>query len=88
MTGVEEQAQSSLPRLMVLLPALWTIGCLLASRGFEIWAIYSNDEAVAENRNRRARNLQDFSRIMPTWLLLIFAVGLVWEAIRLLPTLF
>ena len=77
-----------LSRLMVVLPALWTAGCLVASRLLEWRAGWTADSNLARNRAERAQNLQDFSRIMPTPLLVVFAAGLVWEAGRLIRTLF
>jgi hypothetical protein len=73
---------------MVLLPALWTVGHFIASRVFEHLATCTKDETLAKNRSDRAHNLQNFSRILPTPLLAIFAVGLIIECIRILPNLF
>ncbi|MCV6585167.1 MAG: hypothetical protein OIF47_06505 [Marinibacterium sp.] len=80
----------ALSALMMLIPAGWTVAHLLASRAYELfanWATARGDADAAVNLAQKARNAQDFSRIMPTWLLIIFALGVLWRLALLIGTL-
>lgn len=78
----------ALSNLMIVAPALWSAVHLAASR----WAEIKSDRLRAagapadqvEMATRRARMLQDFSRLMPNWMPAVLLVGLVWRGALLL----
>lgn len=71
--------------LLVMLPAVWAAAHLGLSRLAELRADRLErrgepEDGVKMLRNR-ARTLQDMSRLMPNWMLLILILALVWRIV-------
>lgn len=69
--------------LLILLAALWTAGHLAWSRMVEARALRMKRDGASDEdvdmTTKRSRTLQDMSRLMPTWLLGLLVLGLVWR---------
>lgn len=83
---------NTISALLLVGPALWSTCHLVLSRMAENKAARMQargaDEADVAMATKRARTLQDFSSLMPTWLLIVFLIGLIWRAVALISDLF
>lgn len=74
--------------MLLLLPVIWAAVHLGLSRIAELQAnrrektVGTADDDVKMLRNR-ARTMQDMSRLMPNWMLLLLAIALVWRLSQL-----
>ncbi|MCR9123247.1 MAG: hypothetical protein NXH91_13350 [Phyllobacteriaceae bacterium] len=73
---------------LLLLPVMWAAVHLGLSRIAELQAnrrektVGTADDDVTMLRNR-ARTMQDMSRLMPNWMLLVLAMALIWRLCQL-----
>jgi len=82
----------ALATLLIMLPAIWAGVHLSLSRAAELKANSlekrgASDADVAMLRNK-ARTFQDVSRLMPTGMLVVLMLGLIWRGIQLSAPLF
>ncbi|MGF0538758.1 hypothetical protein ACQQ2Q_12235 [Agrobacterium sp. ES01] len=78
----------ALASLLVMLPAIWAAVHLGLSRFAELRSDRLERQGAPESDvtmlRKRARTLQDMSRLMPNWMLLILLFALAWRVILLI----
>ncbi|OWU85148.1 hypothetical protein ATO6_08895 [Oceanicola sp. 22II-s10i] len=81
----------ALAALIVMIPAVWGAAHLAWSRVTEIRAdrleARQGDAAEVTMLRQRARTLKDFSSLLPSWMLAVLIVGLVWRCGQLIAAL-